>query len=159
MELSVEEQDAVDELKRFITDTSILLEKQGWTWFVSKDRELTEKYSPELAKAKRIPITPDGSKKTIYGMSVNTLLRFWHDVTHLSLGLGYDEKSEYMVIAAQLRSMEKAGLSIPACRLFWADMWGQVVYYSKHEKFVEDQKAFATHAYRYGIPTACNYMH
>ena len=150
---------AIDELRNFIVSTSILLEKSGWSWFVETDRTLTEKFRPELVELKRIPITLDGCMYTIYSPTVNMLNRFWHDVTHLSLGLGYTLDEEHTVISAQLRSLQQAGLSRLAQEVFWADMWGQACYYDANGKFVEHQDAFVDTCLQRGINTACIAKH
>jgi len=145
---------AIQELKTFILETSVLLEKQGWEWFLSADREVTEKFRPELALLKRIPLTPDGNTHTIYGPTINMLNRFWHDVTHLSLGLGYDRQDELVVIGAQLRQLQEAGLSQLALEIFWYDMWGQTEYYEFNREFVVHQDAFVDLCLQRGINRA-----
>ena len=150
---------AIDELSKFLVLTSIELEKAGWSWFVETDRAITEKFRPELAELRRIPLSTDGCEHTIYSPTVNMLGRFWHDVVHLTLGHGYDLAGEAIVIGAQCRQLQDAGLSPLAVQIFYADMWGQAMYYDAHGEFVEYQDAFVDSCLQRGITTACICKH
>jgi len=150
---------AIAELTKFIINTSILLEQAGWSWFIETDRAITEKFRPELALVRRIPLTTDGCEHTIYSPTVNLLGRFWHDVIHLNLGLGYSLEEEYQVIRAQIRSLQDAGLSGLAQEIFWADMYGQACYYHANGEFVTYQDAFVNSCLQRGITTACICKH
>jgi len=152
--LNEDRNNAVAELTKFIVSTSILLEKCGWSWFIETDRTITERFRPELALARRIPITPDGNEHTIYSPTVNMLGRFWHDSVHLQLGLGYNLEDELIVIQAQVRSLNEAGLSLLAQEIFYADMYGQACYYDRHHNFVVNQDAFVDACLQHGIRTA-----
>jgi len=157
--LNEDRNNAIGELTSFIIDTSVLLEQGGWSWFIETDRAITEKFRPELKLAKRIPITPDGNEHTIYSPTVNLLGRFWHDSVHLQLGLGYSLEDELIVIQAQVRSLNEAGLSMLAQEVFYADMYGQACYYNRHHKFVVHQDAFVDSCLQHGIKTACICKH
>lgn len=157
--LNNDRDDAIKELRSFIIQTSVLLENAGWSWFIETDRAITEKFRPELAQARRIPLTTDGCEHAIYGPTTNMLLRFWHDTVHLSLGLGFTLEEERLVIGAQLRSLQHAGLSNLAQRIFWADMMGQAHYYDAKHDFVVYQDAFVDSCLQHGIKTACIVKH
>lgn len=150
---------AIGELSSFLIQTSMLLEKAGWDWFVERNRSITEKFRPELIKLKRIPISTDGCEKSIYTPTVNMLCRFWHDVRHIELGLGYSKAEEYEVITSQIRTLQAAGLSSLALEIFWNDMWGQTEYYDRFHEFVGNQAAFVDSCLQHGIHTACIVRH
>jgi len=146
---------AVKELTAFMVSTAGILSKSGWTWYASGDRAITESFTALKKCGNSLPISIYGSEGTVYGdRFINSLNRFWHDVTHLQLDLGYSLEEEYKVIRSQLTVMELHGLSPLAREIFWCDMWGQALYYDRYCSFVENQNAFVDSCLRHGITTA-----
>jgi len=153
---------AIEELSKFIVLTYNMLIKEGWDWFLSQDLRETESFTrlKHYGKTKRLPISGEGCNRTIYyNPNVNIMGRLWHDITHLSLDLGYTVKEERIVIMAQLRTMKTAGLSVLARKIFWADMYGQAKYYERYNKYVVNQDAFLGSCLTHCINTAILAVH
>jgi hypothetical protein len=155
---------AVSELKYFMAVMSMKCTDRGWSYYVTDDAP--EKFKDLKARTvgKRIPIASYGSDTTIYGegklgAEFNHMFRFWHDVTHLELDQGFSKDGERAVIEQHLAEGRAFGLSELAIKILEADTLGQVEYYFKHRKFVENQRAFIDSCVQHGIRLACGFEH
>ena len=92
---------------------------------------------------KKIPIADYGSDTSIYSCKqTNTLFRFYHDVTHLTLDKGFSKSGEYSVIEQHIKEAKEFGISELALRILIIDTRYQVDYYFHHKEFVNDQYQF-----------------
>lgn len=93
-----------------------------------------------------LPVYSGGSESTIYGATeVNYAFRFWHDVEHVLGGNSFSLKGETQTAFRQLDTLENVygfGRETIEWKLLHADVIGQVEYYYKNKKFVENQVEF-----------------
>jgi len=109
----------------------------------------------EQSKEKCIPIASYGSDNTIYqDNTINTLFRFYHDVTHLENDFSFSEEGETLTAKKHLEDAQNYGLSPLACSILWADTYGQVKYYFTHKQFVNNQLDFVWNCINHGINKA-----
>ena len=76
---------------------------------------------------------------TIYSSpEVNHSFRAWHDKLHLIHNLNFSREHELQVAAHHVEALDN-----PLDKaLIWSDVAGQVEFYFKHKKFVENQRNF-----------------
>lgn len=146
---------AVEELKEFITGMANRCIAEGWSYYTTDNAPETFKDLKQRTRGKRIPIADYGSDTSIYGKDINTLFRFWHDVTHLENNWSFSEEGETSVVTKHLEDAKEYGLSPLAQEILWADTYGQVKYYYKHKRFVENQLDFVWMCLQLGINQAC----
>lgn len=153
---------AVKELETFLIIMESDLRYQGWTYFTAWKAPGTFK---ELLHAYRVNgrnliIEEDGCDHTIFSSPrFNHLLRFWHDVTHLTTMQDFSMAGERIVIDRQLHQAETMGVSKPALAVLKADLLGQLMYYEVHGEFVKYQNAFVNSCMQKGIKIACMVKH
>lgn len=150
--------DAVTELKSFLTATELFLNEMGYSF------NLTTTGAPESFRelksyGSHFPISTLGCDKTIYGDEVhyNYLARFWHDVGHITMERNFSVEDEKIVIENQMKMLERHGMSLLARKILWADMYGQCLYYAQNEEFVDNQRAFVEFAIQHNIEKALHY--
>ena len=94
-----------------------------------------------------LPVFSGGSESTIYGVpEVNYAFRYWHDVEHVLGGNNFGLQGEIRTAYRQLATLESVygfGPATMEWKLLHADIVGQIQYYNKHKKFVENQVEFA----------------
>lgn len=146
---------AVEELKGFFVLVAGECKQRGWDYY-------TTKYAPESfqdlkgqSQDKVIPIADYGSDTSIYGKEFNSLFRFYHDVTHLENDWTFSKRGETLTVEQHQRDANRLGLSALAKRILWADTYGQVEYYFKNRRFVENQLDFVWMCLQVGINKAC----
>lgn len=92
---------------------------------------------------KAIPIYSGGSGKTIYGdKNTNYDFRAFHDMIHITYNLTFKKNDEFLVGAIQAVKLMQSGASVNDSMLVFADVIGQVKYYFKYNKFVDNQIGF-----------------
>lgn len=132
----------------------------GWSFYLSNEAPETYKELLEYADSMVIPINCNGSSSSIYSKPhINTLFRFWHDVIHIEEGLGFTLMDEGKVADIHIEEGREFGLSSLALQILEADTKGQVEYYYKHNKFVDNQKAFVQSCLRIGIRNSIRFPH
>lgn len=108
----------------------------------------------EYAARGRITVFNGVCDNTIYGSpEVNYAFRAWHDALHIAHNLGFDTDSEIKVSNHQVQQVRQAqDISWVETHCFsrWvaADVAGQALYYRRHKRFVQNQRAFVE-AYMY----------
>jgi len=86
-----------------------------------------------------MPVYSGGCDNTIYSSkAVNHAFRAWHDQLHLDHGLSFTPDNEARVA---LLHMEECA-NVADALLIFADVYGQVLYYEKHKKYVPNQRQF-----------------
>ena len=146
---------AVEDIKLFLLDMALKARHRGWS-FTTTDKA-PESYSALKAASvdKCIPIADYGSDTSIYGKEINTLFRFYHDVTHLENDWSFNKASETLTAEKHKADAIAFGLSPLALKILWADTFGQVEYYFKRKQFVNNQLDFVYMCLQVGINTAC----
>lgn len=90
-----------------------------------------------------MPVYSGGSENTIYTDKWdNYKFRAIHDFIHIMYGLRFTEADECKVCDIHADMLRKHGASDYVIKLLEADVKGQVRYYYKHKKFVENQLEF-----------------
>ena len=133
---------AIKELRQFISYKASQCMLSGWSYELNDDAPESFKALKATTKDKHILIATAGNEGTIYGEHVNSLFRFWHDVTHITLNSGFSLEGETKVINQHIAEAIDYGLSPLALEILKADTLGQVHYYYKNKRFVSDQVAF-----------------
>ena len=150
---------AISELKVFIQLKAREVEAYGWRYHTTDNAPETFSDLKERTVNRNIPIATAGNDQTIYGPTINTMFRFWHDVNHLELDQGFSLSGELAVIKQHLKEGQEFGLSHLALRILEADTKGQVLYYFKHKRFVKNQSAFIDTCLQLGINRAVRFNH
>lgn len=131
---------AIKELEDFFINQDVKLRKEGWSWVTTEEPQDNEVLL--LDSGKELTISLVGNDTSIFKPMQNMQARFWHDVTHIKMQLGFSVKEEARVIRAQDTELEAAGVSQLARYLFGLDMIGQNLYYEMHGEYVKDQEEF-----------------
>ncbi len=157
---------AVNELEQFIEKMKQECAYRGWGFWQVPEGKSPESFEAlkfsviEVGGGKNFPVLADSCDQTIYSKpEYNVWFRFWHDVTHLELNLGFGFDEEIKVAGAHLNAAREYGLSSLAQAILKADTVGQVTYYYQRKEFVENQEAFVMSCLQHGIPTACRLKH
>jgi len=103
-----------------------------------------------------LPVYNGGCDRTIYSSpNVNYAFRAWHDGIHIAHELDFSPAGEQQVLAVSHAHMaqhaKRYGLVAEDFAAITADILGQVMYYQKHGKYVDDQQAFVTRCLEQGI--------
>jgi hypothetical protein len=94
-----------------------------------------------------LPISSDNSDDVIYRQpSVNSALRFWHDVNHVRRRLDFSLVDELELSLWHLSELEAAGHERGSLvwRLLHADLTGQAYVQAFAQRFPFDQRRFVT---------------
>lgn len=147
---------AVDELKVFLAAMADKCINRGWSFCSTSEAPESFKDLKAMSEGKRIPIADYGSDTSIYGKEINTLFRFWHDVTHLENDWSFSKEGETNTAKQHQEDAEEYGLSPLALSILWADTYGQVEYYFSNKRFVNNQLDFVYMCLQVGIKQACH---
>lgn len=107
-----------------------------------------EKVAQHYRHTGRILVWTGASDNTIFGYPQhNHAFRAWHDYVHVTYGLPFNEDGERMATKIQQHHVMEFHTGTPCeakffCRILDAEINGQIEYFCKHGKFVEDQRAF-----------------
>jgi hypothetical protein len=136
--------------------------KVGFRWKPTKkapstyeDLKLAFKNSEETGEP--LPVSSENSSSVIYTTkAANFAMRFWHDVSHVRLGLTFDVVDELELGLWHLEHIKHAGFneSSTVYRLFHADLVGQSQLMAYAGRFPIDQRRFVTESARCGVDTA-----
>lgn len=159
--LESEVNSAILELENFIMEMTQDCLKKGWAARVSGNAPSNFKeLKKQSLKSKIINVEQAGSENCIYSHAlINSCFRFYHDVTHLECGHGFDIHGETIIAETHERHGKEYGLSKLALKVLEAETLGQILYYENHSKFVVNQRAFIDSCLRKGIETAVKFKH
>lgn len=150
--MSAQYRSACSNLHRFvIAQAAATRELVGFGWegdpLAPADyRSLLRAYARSRATGAPLPISDEHSELSIYGnLEGNLAVRFWHDLTHLRLGRGFDLDGEIEVSLAQLDVARAAGFTPGSLEfeLFHADTLGQTLCGVATGQFPRNQVCFA----------------
>lgn len=113
-------------------------------WRVSSDAPNSyEALKKDYAIKGIITVYDGGCDKTIYSTpELNHAFRAWHDYTHLKHDLDFSRRGEFSVCDIQLDLLRVYNVPDYYLNIFEADIKGQILYYNKHKKFVDNQIKF-----------------
>lgn len=96
------------------------------------------------------------SDQCIVPPAVNYAFRFWHDMTHLQTGRGFDHHGEVVVGQAQLAAFEADGVRPHSVvwRLLFADTLAQNDCLKVLGRFPRNQRTFTLDYLHHGLPAA-----
>ena len=147
---------AIGELKLFLQTMAFRAQQRGWSFHATSAAPESYKDLKAMSKDKCIPIADYGSDSSIYGKEINTLFRFYHDVTHLENDWSFNQESETLTAEKHRQDGIEYGLSSLALQILWADTFGQVQYYFRNKRFVNNQLDFVWMCLQVGINKACS---
>tara|TARA_Y100001973_G_scaffold2047_1_gene3038 strand:+ start:1145 stop:1648 length:504 start_codon:yes stop_codon:yes gene_type:complete len=99
-----------------------------------------------------LPVFNGGCDATIYGdAETNMIFRAWHDCIHIRENLGFSQADELKVADHHCNVLKWVGAPYAVVKAVEADVKGQVLYYFKHNTFVNDQAAFVVDCLKNGI--------
>ena len=147
---------AIGELKLFLQTMAFRAQQRGWSYYATSDAPESYKDLKDMTKDKCIPIADYGSDSSIYGKEIHTLFRFYHDVTHLENDWSFNQESETLTADKHREDGIAYGLSPLALQILWADTFGQVQYYFRNKRFVNNQLDFVWMCLQVGINKACS---
>ena len=147
---------AVLEIKDFLFQMARECKQRGWSFYTTSEAPESYKDLKAMTKDKCIPIADYGSDSSIYGKHINTLFRFYHDVTHLENDWSFNQESEALTAEKHRQDGIEYGLSPLALQILWADTFGQVQYYVRNKRFVNNQRDFVWMCLQVGINKACS---
>ena len=102
-----------------------------------------------------MPILKNGETLSIYGGKVNELVRYWHDVNHITKQFNFSLQGETNTAIAQYKAMIDYGLPDALCKAVYADFYGQAAWYGRTKKFINNGIAFV-HAGMVDLNNAIN---
>lgn len=146
---------AVDEIKVFLAAMADKCIERGWSFYATSNAPESFNALKSDTINKRIPIADYGSDTSIYGKDINTLFRFYHDVTHLENDWSFSKQGETNTVTKHQEDAKAYGLSQLALQILWADTYGQVEYYFENKRFVNNQLDFVWMCLQLGIKQAC----
>jgi len=139
-------------LRRFVqilADASARMVGFGWRGDPDAPtdyRSLLHAYATSQFTGTPLPVSDEHMERTIYvDHAGNLAFRFWHDVTHLRLGLGFDLDGEIEVSRAHLDILAATGFPPGSLEyeLLHADTLGQTLCGAATGRFPADQICFA----------------
>jgi hypothetical protein len=139
-------------LRRFVlimADASAQMVGFGWRGDPDAPadyRGLLHAYARSQFSAAPLPVSDEHMERTIYvDHAGNLAFRFWHDITHLRLGHGFDLDGEIEVSRAHLAVLEAGGFPPGTLEyeLLHADTLGQTLCGAATGRFPADQICFA----------------
>ena len=139
-------------LRRFVQiEAGASAQMVGFGWQGDPDapadyRSLLHAYARSQLTGAPLPVSDEHMERTIYVDGVGNLaFRFWHDITHLRLGEGFDLDGEIEVSRAHLDVLAAAGFPPGSLEfeLFHADTLGQTLCGVATGHFPTDQICFA----------------
>ena len=100
-----------------------------------------------LDSGKRLLVWSGGCEQTIYTHpNINVAFRAWHDHCHWVGGYDFSLEGEIAACDLQCRQLLEHHGDNPVtrcwCALIRAEVIGQALYYQRHKRFPEDQRAF-----------------
>lgn len=139
-------------LRRFVLiEAGAAAQMMGFGWRGDPDapadyRSLLHAYARSRMTGAPLPVSDEHADTTVYGDAEGNLaFRFWHDVTHLRLGRGFDLDGEIEVARAHLDVLAAAGFPAGTLEfeMLHADTLGQTLCGAATGDFPTDQICFA----------------
>nr|WP_090344906.1 hypothetical protein [Mycolicibacterium malmesburyense]CRL76780.1 hypothetical protein CPGR_04088 [Mycolicibacterium malmesburyense] len=143
--------EAVDVLSGFIEEAARrTADEVGFGYVLVPDAPntfsaLTEAFERSVTNGVPLPISSDNSDAVIYSRpTVNSALRFWHDVNHVRHRLSFDLVDELELSLWHLGQLEAIGYERGSLvwRLLHADLTGQAYVQAFARRFPFDQRRF-----------------
>ena len=123
----------------------------GFSWIgtataPSTYQQLRGAFKISLQTGAPLPISNQFCDSSIFpDPSDNVAFRFWHDVSHVRLGLSFDLEDELELALWHLSELEVSGhpKGGDVYRLFESDLIGQVLLFALIRRFAINQQAFS----------------
>lgn len=105
----------------------------------------------------KLPVYDGGCEDTIYpDAATNHAFRAWHDSIHLANGYSFSREDEIKVGLIHMQQARRAGLSQRDQDMLIADTIGQIEYYEKFRRYVENQSLFVSDVLKLGLSKVLN---
>jgi hypothetical protein len=139
-------------LSQFIMRKTADIQKQLGFGYVDSDNapcdyeSLQEAFANSSKTHFALPVWNGCSENTIYtDRGVNWAFRYWHDVLHCQMKLGFDPASEKRIGTVHVKHVQDSfGIHSLEALLMYADTIGQTMYAELHNGvFPDDQLEFA----------------
>lgn len=154
---------AQSQLRSFVYDLAAELSAiHGFGWKEAPDApssysELKRCFSASKTTGQPLPVSDDNSSATAFGTPwANYALRFAHDVLHVTNGLSFNARDEFVLACEFMDRAENWGVrrgSI-AWHLLLSDAVGQALFYAVTKRYVKDQLQFGLDFVNFGIHRA-----
>jgi len=154
---------AQSELRSFVYDLAAELSAtHGFGWMETPDApssysELKRCFAASKTTGQPLPVSDDNSSETVFGTPrANYALRFAHDVLHVTDGLSFNARDEYVLACEFMDRAENWGIrrgSI-AWHLLLSDAVGQALFYAVTKQYVKDQLQFGLDFVNVGLHRA-----
>lgn len=117
-------------------------------------QQLRGAYADSIDSREPLPISNLFCDATIYATPLDNLLfRFWHDASHMRLGVSFNLDDELELALWHLEQLERAGFasgSLP-WNVLHADLVGQIQLMGLIGRFPINQRRFVTDCIEYGF--------
>lgn len=148
------------EIAKFVRRTAKATGAEGgFGWVATPEapstyQQLRGAYAASLATGQPLPISSLNSEDSVFlEPEDNIAFRFWHDVSHVRLGLSFALADELELATWHLVQAERAGFAPSSLgyRLLEADHVGQVLMQALGGRFPFNQEAFVLTYARHGV--------
>ncbi len=158
--ITVREQQAVQTFVLQIADQT--KEEIGFGWVGTKDapstyQQLRGVYQHSVRTGEPLPISNEHCRTAIFPLeSDNVAFRFWHDVSHVRLGLSFSLADELELALWHLAAIVRAGHGEDSVvyRLLATDLFSQIACNAIAGRFPHDQAQFVAECYQQGLWSA-----
>lgn len=151
------------DLRSFVYDlANELVLIHGFDWQPAPDapntyNHLKRCFAASKATGQPLPVSNDNSAATVFGNpEANYTLRYAHDVLHVTNGLSFNSRDEYVLACQFMDRAEDWGIrrgSI-AWHMLLSDSVGQALFYAVTKEYVEDQLRFGLDTVNHGLHRA-----
>ncbi|MGP5388292.1 hypothetical protein [Glutamicibacter arilaitensis] len=151
------------DLRGFVFDlANDLATRHGFDWNSVPDApstysDLKRCFAASKTTGQSLPVSDDNSSATVFGTpEANHALRFAHDVLHVTNGLSFNPRDEYVLACEFMDRAENWGIrrgSI-AWYLLLSDAVGQALFYAVAKRYVKDQLHFGLDFVNIGLHRA-----
>lgn len=154
---------AQQQLRDFIAlQAEKITAKVGFTWIAEPDApenfyELRRCFTVSSMTRQPLPVNSKDAEHTVYGSpEANYQLRFVHDCLHVTSGLTFSSKDEYVLACHFMELAEDHGIrrGTIAWHLLLSDAVGQALYYAITKQYVSDQLRFGMDTVNHGLHRA-----
>lgn len=134
----------------------------GFGWVGTKDapstyQQLRGAYQRSVATGEPLPVSNEHCRTAIFPLeSDNVAFRFWHDVSHVRLGLSFSLGDELELALRHLTAIKQAGHheDSPVHQLLSTDLFSQIACNAIAGRFPADQAVFVADCYQRGLWSA-----
>lgn len=151
------------DLRGFVFDlANELAALHGFDWKAVPDApttysELKRCFAASKATGQPLPVSDENSAATVFGAAeANYALRFAHDVLHVTNGLSFNARDEYVLACQFMDRAESWGIrrgSI-AWHMLLSDAVGQALFYAVTKQFVDNQLQLGLDFVNFGLHRA-----